>query len=413
LKPVGPFSEWIRFKFHCLKECVFAAAQGRFLPGLDAVLGGEAVSDTMGVLAWIVVIWSGFMFMWLVGQHWFFALILIPLLLAIWSFVGGGICRAAVMQVAKDERIGLREALRFSKEKFWGFFFAPVVSALFIAVIAVMLAIGGLVGNIPWLGDIIAGLLWFLAILGGLAIAFIAIGTVAGGSLFGPVIAAEGSDAFDAISRAFVYVYSRPWKSVLYAGVLAVYGSLCYLFLRFFAWLMLAVTHVFVGIGMFSSRPLAGAGVSKLDVVWQMPTFTDFRPHWLDLSLLGPGEVVLAVLVGFWTYLVWAFVQSWLISFYFSGSSVAYLLLRKDVDAIDLEEVYVEEAEEPEPAAPEPAAPAPEAAEPEKPAEAETAAQAEQPQEPPQPRQPEEQPPQPPSSPEQPEQPESGEDRQT
>jgi len=267
------------------------------------------------------------------------------LFLVIWSFAGGAICRAAVMQFARDERIGLREAVRFAKEKFWGFFFAPVISLLFIAVLAVMLAIGGLVGTVPWVGDIIAGLLWFLAIVAGLGIAFIAIGTVAGGSLFGPVIAAEGSDAFDAISRAFVYIYSRPWKSLLYGFVLLVYGAICYIFVRFFVWLTLAAVHVFVGLGMFVARPLAGPGVSKLDLLWQMPSFTDLRPHVLDWSLLSGGEVILAALIVVWTYLLWGLMQSWFISFYFSGCSVAYLLLRRDVDAIDIEEIYLEEAE--------------------------------------------------------------------
>jgi hypothetical protein len=175
-------------------------------------------------------------------------------------------------------------------------------------------------------------------------------------------VAAEGSDAFDAISRGFVYVYSRPWKSILYGLTLVIYGSLCYLFLRFFVFLMLAATHAFVGAGMLASRPESGPGLRKLDVVWQAPTFVDLRPHVLDWQALGVGEVVLFFFIALWTYLVWGVLQSWLISFYFSGSSMAYLLLRKDVDAIDVEEIYAEEEPEPETLADAAAAPIPAAA---------------------------------------------------
>ncbi len=250
--------------------------------------------------------------------------------------------------------------MQFGLRKFWGFFFAPLVCLVFIVAVGLMLTAGGLIGNIPFVGDILMGVLWFLALLGGLAIAFITIGTLAGGSLFAPVIAAEGSDAFDAISRGFVYVYSRPWKSLLYGLTLVIYGSLCYLFLRFFVWVMLAATHAFVGLGLLGSRAYAGAGADKLDVVWRMPTFMDLRPHGFDfygLSVMGAGEVLLAVFITIWVYLVWGLLQSWLLSFYFSGSSMAYLLLRKDVDAIEIDEIYMEEepAAEAEPSEPAPA----------------------------------------------------------
>lgn len=367
LQPVGPFHEYVGYQMSTARSVVFAAAQFRFTDGLDAVLHGEPPmaaqvrtvgmsipGDQPGVLASMVMLWYGLM--WLLKAHWVYSLLFTPVALAIWAMAGGGISRAAIMQFAKDERIGVREALRFATTKFWGFFFAPVVSLAFVLAFGLLLTVGGLVGSIPFVGDIVVGVLWFLALIAGLAIAFITIGLLAGAHLFAPVIAAEGSDAFDAISRGFVYVYSRPWKSILYGLTLVVYGSLCYLFLRFFVYLMLAATHVFVGAGMVAGRPEAGVGLRKLDVVWQMPTFVDLRPHTLDWQLLSAGEVVLFGLIALWTYIVWGLLQSWLISFYFTGSSMAYLLLRKDVDAIDVEEIYAEEEPDAETLADAPAA---------------------------------------------------------
>ncbi len=359
LRPVGPFREYVSYQLDTARNAIFAAAQFRFADGLDAVLHGQPPlsasirtigmplpAETPGVLASLVMLWYGLI--WLLKVHWMYSLLFTPVALAIWALAGGAISRAAILQFAKDERIGVREALRFAATKFWGFFFAPVVSLVFILAFGLLLMAGGLLGSIPFVGDILVGVLWFLALVAGVAIAFITIGLLAGGHLFAPVIAAEGSDAFDAISRSFVYVYSRPWKSILYGLTLIVYGSLCYLFLRFFVYLTLAATHAFVGAGMLAGRPEAGMGFRKLDVVWQAPTFLDLRPHTFDWQLLGAGEVVLFGLIAMWTYIVWGLLQSWLISFYFTGSSMAYLLLRHDVDAIDVEEIYAEEEPEAE-----------------------------------------------------------------
>lgn len=359
LKPVGPFQEFASFQIAALRNAVFSAAQLRFTSGMDTALAGN-LGPQAGVFASLVMLWHGTI--WLLKMHYVYAIIFVPVALAIWAIAGGAISRAAVVQFAKDERIGLREAIRFALDRFWGFYFAPIVSFLFILAFGVLLIAGGLVGSIPFVGDILVGVLWFLALIAGLAIAFITVGLLAGGHLFAPVVASEGSDAFDAISRGFVYVYSRPWKSILYGLTLLIYGSLCYLFLRFFVYLMLTATHTFVGAGMLAGRPEAGEGFRKLDVVWQQPTFFDLRPHTFDWQLLGVGEVILFALIAIWTYIVWGLLQSWLISFYFTGSSMAYLLLRKDVDAIDPEEIYAEEEPEPEKLADAAAAPAPAAA---------------------------------------------------
>jgi hypothetical protein len=359
LEPIGPFHEYVGYQLNTARAVVFAAAQLRFTEGLDGVLHGEAPlaaqvrtvglpipAEQPGVLAGLVMLWYGLV--WLLKMHWFYSLIFTPVALAIWAMAGGGISRAAVVQFARDERIGLPEALRFATTKFWGFFFAPVVSLVFVLAFGVLLMAGGLVGSIPVVGDILVGVLWFLALVAGMAIAFITVGLLAGGHLFAPVIAAEGSDAFDAISRGFVYVYSRPWKSLLYGLILIVYGSICYLFLRFFVFMMLVATHAFVGAGMLAGRPEAGVGQHKLDVVWQMPTYVDLRPHPFEWQLLGVGESILFCLIALWTYAIWGLLQSWLISFYFTGSSMAYLLLRKDVDAMEAEEIYTEEEPEAE-----------------------------------------------------------------
>ena len=48
----------------------------------------------------------------------------------------------------------------------------------------------------------------------------------------------------------------------------------------------------------------------------------------------------------FWLWIVMALVAAYLISFFFTSQTIIYFLLRKIVDATDMEEVYMEEADE-------------------------------------------------------------------
>ena len=65
-----------------------------------------------------------------------------------------------------------------------------------------------------------------------------------------PTISVEGSDAFDAMSRAYTYVISRPKLFLWYYAVNIVYGFLCLAFVSFVAWLMIRMAFLTVGVGM-------------------------------------------------------------------------------------------------------------------------------------------------------------------
>src|SRR5918999_659980 len=118
--------------------------------------------------------------------------------------------------------------------------------------------LAGLLSSIPYIGpifNIIMGALFILILAAGFVMTLVLLGTFGGFNLMYPTIAVEGSDSFDAISRSFSYVYARPWRMLLYTLVAIIYGALCYLFVRFFIFMMLALTHYFVGAGMFADAP--------------------------------------------------------------------------------------------------------------------------------------------------------------
>jgi len=200
-----------------------------------------------------------------------------------------------------------------------------------IAFTGLLICLLGLIGNIPWLGDLLMGIFMFLALIAGGLIAVILIGTIAGFNLMYPAIAYDGSDCFDAISRSFSYVYSKPWRMGFYTVIAAVYGAICYMFVRFFAFLMLLVTHRFLQLGVLNDN-------AKLEAIWPGPSFADLLG-----SSCSPANWV-QTFAGFLVYLcllvVIGLLVSFIISFYFSANTVIYSLMRNRVDNTALDDVY-------------------------------------------------------------------------
>jgi hypothetical protein len=312
----------------------------------------------IGVLPSIFLMLRGFQ--WLFATHWFFALLFLLSSLAIWSWLGGAICRIAALNFARDERISAKAALAFSCRKFLGFFTAPLLPVLMVVAIGVCLIIGGMFLAIPFIGELLGGLLMGLALLGGFVMALVIVGAAGGFGLMWPTIAVEGSDGFDAISRSYSYLYSRPWRTAFYAVVAVVYGSLCYLFARFFVLVVLKSTRLFVGwgAGLFGThRPGVGTeGATKIDSIWAIPSFEHL---YSPIPPFGTehAESVGAFFISIWLMLLVGLLCAFLASFFLSGSTIVYYLLRKEVDATDLTDVFVEE--EPQTAAGLPGAAAP------------------------------------------------------
>jgi hypothetical protein len=317
---------------------------GLGVSGMGAAAEG---AGTLGFFPWVLLMLWGLL--WLALTHTWYALIFLLAALAIWAVMGGAIARIAALHAAREEKISIPQAVRFSLSKFFSFFTAPLIP---LAIILFLGLVMGLVG----LGLIFPGLNIILAILAGLGliigavIAFLTIGLVAGSPLMYPTIAVEGSDSFDAISRSFSYIFSRPWRYGLYTIVAAIYGTVCYLFVRLFAYLLLAGARLFVGHGLFGyglasgNGAQLGEGATKLDVLWAPPTF-DSLARGINYSAMSGWDKLPALFINLWVYLVAALVLAFALSYFVSAYTTIYYLLRRKVDATDLDDVYVEEAE--------------------------------------------------------------------
>ncbi len=306
---------------------------------------------------------------------------------AVWAFFGGIITRIAAVQFGGKERITLRQAVQFVMNRYLSYLLSPLVPLMIIFIIVVCMSIYGAVALIPILGDIVLyGLGFPLIILGGIVMAILLIGLV-GYPMMYTTISTEGSDTFDALSRSYNYVFQAPWQYLWYTIVAVVYGAAVT-----FLVIVVGCLMVYLGKWAVSQPASAMAPARKPDFLF---IYSPKSLGWQELMLKGsPAEVQPGIvidektkivradyvpvkpkedkayrddmtwwneagagMVTFWMVLIFLLMIGFSYSYFWSAATMIYLLMRKKVDEVELDEVYIEE--QPAPAfAPPPAPPA-------------------------------------------------------
>jgi hypothetical protein len=326
------------------------------------------------------------------GSRFYFLLVTLWTLMT-WSFFGGAITRIAAVQLARNESVNVMEALRFTAKRFTAYLTAPLFPLVFVFLVLIFLVIFGLFHMIPFVGDIfVDGLFWWLAVIAGLAMA-LALVCLPSWPLMSATVSAEGSDSWEAFSRAYSYIINRPWQCIWYALVAIAYGGVIVFFVGFmsslsiylakwgvsagswvgsrepsflfvyaptsFGWRDLLMEGAQVDadeallakeksieqgapvVGGRASRPLgltSIGGVSRWDRI-NSKAYQDY------LKTMSWWNTIGAVLVGFWLGLAFLFVLGFGYAYFWSASTIIYLLLRRDMDAAEMDEVYFEEDE--------------------------------------------------------------------
>lgn len=359
LRPQGIFITLLTYEMDCFAAAVQGALRGSW------GYAGMAYSREPSMLGSIGSAASGIL--WLATERPLYAALYGVVHLAIFCFFGLAICRSAAIQGARGESTTLSDMLVFAREKAPGCILALLTPVALALVVVLLLFVGGLVGAIPWIGTVVATLLYFLAILGGGAVAGIVILGVLGIHLIAPRIAIEGSDGFDGGQYAVSYATSRGWHLALYALFLLIYGAASFIVMRVILLLTLKFAHVFTaagmsGLGAWSSGETATVG--RLDAMWRMPTWGELSllpsvggtPFWGEFAAapLSTPEMLGCLLLRFWVFLLVGLLGAFVVSFYFVGSTNMYLLLRKSCDGVEYEELYYEEVDDSFSEAPEP-----------------------------------------------------------
>jgi hypothetical protein len=288
---------------------------------------------------------------------------------AVWSLFGGAITRMAAVEIARREKVGMVDAVRFAYRRWVSFFSAPVFPLIFVAVLVVLMLIFSLFSLVPALGEAVNGILWVLALILGLLMAVVLVGLV-GWPMMSATISTEGTDSWEAVSRSYSYIFQAPWHYLWYAIVAILYGVV----LVFFVGLMGSLT-VFLSRWAFSENKL-------LSLEDREPSYLFvYAPQsfgWRDLLLMGghatdPSvekhpelvengrlnyaaytsyvesmkwyNTMGAIFVSFWLCLFFLMIVGFGYSYFWVASTIIYFLMRRKVDDAEMDEVYLEEEE--------------------------------------------------------------------
>lgn len=310
-----------------------------------------------------------------------YAFVSLILFVSIWALFGGAIARTCACEIGKGgERIEIAKSLKFVSTKFSSFFWTPLTCLLGILFFFIMIFTTGLL--LRGLDELIVGaplaaLLLPLAIITGLIMTLLILGTIAGFPLFLPAVAAEGTDNFDAVSRSFAYVYSKPWNYIFYQIVGLIYGLVCIGFVIVFAVFMtnLALNSGAAGFEVAGAvdrgdfyKISNSAWVYFLDQehlsakyswnpssimarpdpygrIMSVATKT-VNPDYYDAKIpTKKWHNIACYIIIFWLIIVMGLAYGYAISFFITLQSIIYFILRKKVDDIDMNEIYQEEDE--------------------------------------------------------------------
>ena len=265
---------------------------------------------------------------WMLHTHPAPTLVYLVLFLVIWSFFGGALARMSGLNAARGRHIGFKESFDYASNHWTAFLIAPLIPILIAVVLAAIPLLLGLLMRVAVL-DVVAALLIPVALLAGVVITYMLVLLAGAVHLIYPAIAIDGSDVFDAGSRSFHYVRSRPWRLFTYAFIALIYGLVTFLFVSLLVFVTLYVTRYVM---------LVGGGADAQNILPRIAFAQPVLPTPPD-HLQSATHVVAFWISAAFFMLVGALVWAYAISYYFAATTQLYLLLRRSRDQTAYTEV--------------------------------------------------------------------------
>ena len=332
----------------------------RLLPMPDAV----AALPAFNVGGWII---------WAVGVVW--------LVFAAMT-AGVAISKLTYEQLRGDEFFEVKEAWKQALKSLGALIATPVLLGLFIVLLLAAGLLLGLIGRIPYAGEMVVGLLAIPAFAVALFVVYLIVVFFFTFTISPAVIGTTKSDAFDNLFEVFSCVNDQPWRLVWYQFLLVVFAIVGIAVLAFFSVKALHLGRWIVGILMNVGEAKASAQVLyKLDLMINsaadtvrlvLPRWVEqalfWLPNWVHSGFAWIREAVAlpslvtsrAPMIPNWSAMVGTilfsifyhvfilFILGYGMAVWFSGNTLVYLVLVKKKDERNLLEIKEEEIEIPE-----------------------------------------------------------------
>lgn len=266
----------------------------------------------------------------------------------VWSFAGVAISRICVLRLTRDEPLGIDDAFDFALQKYKDCAGALGMPLLGVAILCIPMALMGLLLGFD-IGVLLMGALWFLVLIVAAIMTFLLLGLMFGWPLIVASISTEGQNAFDALTRAFAYTFQRPLNYALYMFVAILFGGFC--------WLLVSnITNGVVDLGYWATA--WGANRTAVERIEVVKGVMDPPPR-ISIAESNPAEAAKNEilpdnappvsgslrlgrrLIRFWNGIARTFAAAFVYGLFWCMASAIYLLLRRDVDETEMDEVYL------------------------------------------------------------------------
>ncbi|MEX0877038.1 MAG: hypothetical protein WD114_06225 [Phycisphaerales bacterium] len=238
-------------------------------------------------------------------------------LIAILAIAGGAISRSAAIEFAHGRFASREDTLGFTLRRARQFVGAVIGPVIFCALLFLLIAVGGLLLSVPVL-DLLGSILYLFGLALGILATVVLMLHVLALPLIVPALAVEGTDGFDAIQRSYAYVIGRPLRYLLYALILLLLGTIA--------------AAVFAMVARIS--------IDMTDAAALM-----FTNDAAERALSGEGEMGATKayayrIVEIWRTIVELIAAGYIISIFFTSSTLLYLVIRRVCDGQDINEVW-------------------------------------------------------------------------
>ena len=243
----------------------------------------------------------------------------------IWTLCGAIITRTAATQVTIGQYSRWSHIQNYLKERLGSYFAAVLIPVAGLAMCGLAVKIAGWLCMVPVVNFLVA-ILFPIVLFLGFCFAVIGIGLLFGWPLAFAAVSVDGSDGFDAVSRAYSYVYQRPLQYIVYAAIGIVIGLIGYFFIAWFVDLTL-----------------------MLIASWGRVPFVDFAAlsQQTGAETLKQSPFVHRILF-FWCWCFQMVKIGFLFGYFWVCTTVIYVILRRSVDGTPIDEIHFPKDQKPQ-----------------------------------------------------------------
>ncbi len=273
----------------------------------------------------------------------------------------GLLAKMFAVEIIHGEPLGVKDAHTYGKKKRKSLIWAPFVFVLIILFLGLSNLAIGLIGRIPYAGQILTSFLIIPIFFISFLILFVILATILGLPLVPAIIAVEDGDILDGLEKAFGLLKSKPLKFISY-----LFTTFVFVFL-----IIVIVGYVLQGIGIITLRSI-GLGMTSVKaqhsfgrmlMVWP-PHQIFTKLFWIPRISEGQDWAygIAGIIGGISLYAIIFSIIAYILSVFSGSLTMLYLILDKDKDDfyyeppyehnpitnIDKEEIPKEEEEEKE-----------------------------------------------------------------